>query len=589
MMKDKLQLTPDNPGCYLMKNKDGNIIYIGKAKNLKKRLRSYFSSKHTGKTARLVEEINDFEYIVVSSETEALILELNLIKKHNPKYNILLRDDKTYPYIELTKEVVPRLHIIKNINQKKHRHNQIFGPYPNAYGAKRVVELLNRIYPLRKCRTYPKRPCLYYHLNQCLGYCTYKIERQVIKKMEKEIIQFLKGDSSLVTSKLKKEMLKESQKMNYEKARELKELLDYIEITLVKQKVELSDLTIRDVFGYYYHSGYLSILVFFIRGGKIIETHHNIVLIVDEIEEELTRYIANFYQKDVLLPQELLVPTIVDSKLLESFLKIKIKIPLRGLKRKIVEMASNNAKILLEEELELIKKEEQKTIIVNEKLKDKLQLSSLDRIEIFDNSHLFGSYSVSGMVVYLNGKPSKNDYRKFKIKLSKSDDYEALREVIYRRYSRVIKEQLVKPDLIIVDGGAGHIQVAREIIRILKLTIPIVGLKKDDKHRTSKLMAFEPIEEIDIDPHSELFNYLERMQDEVHRFTINYHKQLRSKGALESILDSVLGIGEKRKEQLLKKYKTIKRLKELSFEDLSIDLPPKVVHNLMETIKNYEE
>ena len=588
MIKEKLSLTPEKPGCYLMKNETNNIIYIGKAKNLKKRLSSYFNGKQTGKTEKLVSEIIDFEYIVVSSETEALILELNLIKKYNPKYNILLRDDKTYPYIELTKETVPRLHIIKNINRKKNHHNRIFGPYPNAYGARKTVELLNRIYPLRKCRTYPNRPCLYYHINQCLGYCVYQIDKQVIKQMEKEIIQFLKGDSSLITNKIKEEMLNESQKLNYEKAKELKELLDYIEITLVKQKVEINDLKSRDVFGYYYYQGYLSVVVFFIRGGKIVERHHNILLIVDELKEELTRYIAKFYEKDVLLPKELLVSAVVDRELLEKFLEVKVKIPLRGVKQKILEMANNNAKILLEEELELIKKEEQKTVVVNDELKELLKLPNLDRIEVFDNSHLFGSYSVSGMIVYKNGRPSKNDYRKFKIKLTKNDDYEAMREVIYRRYHRVIMDNLEKPDLIIVDGGLGQIRVAREVLDSLNLKLPIIGLKKDDQHRTNKLLAFEPISEIDIDPKSELFKYLERIQDEVHRFTLNYHQQLRSKGALESVLDTVKGIGPKRKTELLKKYKTINKLKELKIEELSLILPITVAHNLKEVLENYE-
>ncbi|MFA5603378.1 MAG: excinuclease ABC subunit UvrC [Bacilli bacterium] len=588
MIKDKLSLTPNKPGCYLMKNFDGNIIYVGKAKKLKNRLSSYFRGKHTGKTKKLVSEIVDFEYIVVGSETEALILELNLIKKHNPKYNILLRDDKTYPYIELTNELVPRLMIVRNINRKKTNTNRMYGPYPNVYAARKTVDLLNRLYPLRKCRTYPKKPCLYYHINQCLGYCVYKIDEKIIKDMEQEIIQFLKGNSSLVTNKIKQEMILESDKMNYEKAKELKELLDYIEITLVKQKVEINDLTPRDVFGYYRIQDYLSIQVFFIRGGKIIETSSNIISIIDEEREELTRYIAKFYEQNVLLPKELLVPELVDEKLLETFLEISVKKPVRGVKKKIVDMANNNAKIILEEELQLIKKEEMRTTLVNEELKQLLKLSKLDRIEIFDNSSLFGSYNVSGMVVFNNGKRSKNDYRKFKIHLDKNDDYEAMREVIYRRYLRVIKDNLTRPDLIIVDGGLGQINAALESLVRLGINIPVIGLKKDEKHKTSKLLAFNPIEEIDINQKSDLFNYLERMQDEVHRYTINYHKQLRSKGLLESILDDVKGLGSKRKTELLKEYKTITKLKELSIEDLSKTLPFSVATNLYNKLKDYE-
>ncbi len=588
MIKEKLSITPNKPGCYLMMNKSGKIIYVGKAKNLKKRLSSYFRGKHTGKTAKLVNEIADFDYIVVSSETEALILELNLIKKHNPKYNILLRDDKSYPYIELTNEPVPRLMIVRNINRKKTNLNRMYGPYPNVQAARKTVDLLNRIYPLRKCRTYPKRPCLYYHINQCLGYCVYDIDKKVIKDMEREIISFLKGDSSFITDKIKKEMMVESEKMNYEKAQELKELLDYINITLAKQKVEINDLTPYDVFGFYKEKDYLAVQTFFIRGGKIVETTHNIIEEVDETNEELTRYIAKFYDKNVLLPKVLLVPEIVDANLLETFLKIKVNIPKRGVKRKIVEMANNNAKILLEKEFELIKKEEKRTVLVNERLKELLKLDKLERIEVFDNSHLFGSYYVAGMVVFINGKPSKNDYRKYKININKNDDYEAMREVIYRRYFRVLKDNLEKPDLIIVDGGAGQVNSALEVLQSLNLNIPVIGLKKDDKHKTSKLIKSNPIEEIVVEQHSDLFNYLERIQEEVHRFTINYHRQLRSKGSLESILDKIEGIGPKRKTELLKKYKTIAKLKELTVEELQEILPMNVAINLFEALKNYD-
>ncbi len=588
MLKEKLKLVPNKPGCYLMLNKDGNIIYVGKAKELKKRLSSYFRGTHTGKTKLLISEITNFEYIVVSSETEALILELNLIKKHSPKYNILLRDDKTYPYIELTNERVPRLMIVRNVNRKRSNTNRMYGPYPNAFAARQTVDLLNRIYPLRKCRTYPKKPCLYYHINQCLGYCVYNIDHLVIKEMETQIINFLKGDSDFITNKLKEEMLQESKKMNYEKAQELKELIDHIEITLVKQKVEINDLTPRDVFGYYYNEEYLSVQVFFIRGGKIVETHNNIISIVDEVDEEITRYIAKFYNESVLLPKELLVPQIVNTELLNDYLKIPIKIPKRGVKKKIVDMANNNAKIMLEKELQLIKKEEKRTIGANKELKQLLKLDVLDTIEIFDNSHLFGSYSVSGMVVYKSGKPSKHNYRKFKIKHNKNDDYEAMRQVIYRRYHRVIMDDLPKPDLIIVDGGLGQLNAAYEILEKLNIKIPIISLKKDDKHRTSKLLTLNPTQQLSIKKNSNLFHYLERIQDEVHRYTINYHRQLRSKGAMESILDNVSGIGNKRKTELLKKYKTITKLKELTVEELQETLPMNVAINLFEVLKDYK-
>lgn len=587
-IKKKLSLLPNKPGCYLMKNIDGTIIYVGKAKKLKNRVSSYFRGKHTGKTARLVSEIVDFEYVVVGSETEAFILELNLIKKYDPKYNILLRDDKSYPYIELTNEKVPRLVVVRNINRKKAKGTRLYGPYPNVSAARETVNLLNRMYPLRKCKTYQKKPCLYYHIGQCLGYCTNQVDMNLVKEMEHDIIQFLKGDHTLITKKIEEEMLAESARMNYEKAKELKDLRDYITITLQKQKVEMNDNVDRDVFGYFFGKGYLSIQCFFIRGGKIIERHSKIFPIIDEIEEELTRYIGKFYEKDVLLPKEVLVPDIVDAELLSSFLRVKVLKPERGVKRKIVDMANKNAEIALDEKFELIEKDEERTIKANEELKEILHLPKLDRIEVFDNSNLFGSFNVSGMVVFVDGKPSKNDYRKFKITLDKNDDYGTMKEVIYRRYFRVLRDGLVRPDLIIVDGGIGQINVAREVLSSLNMNIPVVGLKKDDHHATDALMANDPIEYIPIDKKSNLFYYLERIQDEVHNFTINYHKQIRSKGSLESVLDHVEGIGEKRKKELLKKYHTITKMKEVPTSELSKILPRPVAIKLSEFLQNYE-
>ncbi len=588
MLLEKLLLVPTNPGCYLMKNKDGTIIYVGKAKNLKNRLNSYFHSKHTGKTAKLVSEIADFEYVVVGSEVESLILEINLIKKYDPKYNILLRDDKSYPYIELTNEDVPRLLVVRNINRKKKNRHLMFGPYPNVTAARNTVNLLNRLYPLRKCTTYNKVPCLYYHIGQCLGYCTYKQDQKKINQMKEEILSFLKGDDTKVKQRLEEEMLKESEKMNYEKAKELKDLLDYINITLTKQKVEIRDNIDRDVFGYYVQNGYISFQVFFIRGGKILERHSKIVPLIDEINEELNRYIASFYEKDLLYPKEILVPNIVDTALIESYLNIPVKIPVKGIKKQLVDMANHNASVALKEKFELIKRDEEKTELANEELRKKLKLDKLDRIELFDNAHLFGTFNVSGMVVYKNGFPSKNDYRKFKISIDKNDDYGTMHEVIYRRYFRVLKDHLERPDLIIVDGGVGQINVAREVINSLSLDIMVVGLKKDNHHSTEALLAFEPIQEVPVDKKSSLFYYLERMQDEVHNFTINYHKTIRSKGSLSSLLDGIEGIGEKRKKELLKKYKTVTKLKELSIAELKTILPLKVAENLKKFLDNYE-
>lgn len=587
-IKKKLALVPNKPGCYLMKNKDGIIIYVGKAKKLKNRVSSYFRGKHTGKTAKLVSEIVDFEYVVVSSETESLILEINLIKEHDPKYNILLRDDKSYPYIELTNEAVPRLHIVRNLNKKKYK-NRLYGPYPNVTAARNTVNLLNRMYPLRKCNTYNKRPCLYYHIGQCLGYCSNQVEKSKIEEMGKDIVRFLKGDHTLITEKIEDEMNLESERMNYEKAKELKDLLDYIKITLVKQKVEISDDIDRDVFGFYVYKGYLSIQVFFIRGGKILERHANILPMIDEVHEEMTRYIARFYQKNFLLPKEILVPDVVDDTTLEQFLETRVKVPMKGVKYNLIEMANKNAKITLENEFELIEKDENRTSKANDELKEILKIDKLDRIELFDNSHLFGTFSVSGMVVFMDGRPAKNEYRKFKIQVDSNDEYGMMREVIYRRYFKVLNENLERPDLIIVDGGVGQIHIAREVIQMLGLSIPVVGLKKNEKHSTNNLLAFNPIEEIEIDKKSNLFYYLERMQNEVHEFTIHYHKQIRSKGSLSSILDNVEGIGNVRKKELLKKYHSVTKLKELTLEELQKELPDNVAKNLYEFLKSYEK
>ena len=585
MVLEKLKLVPHKPGCYLMKNKDGVIIYVGKAKDLKNRLNSYFHSSHTGKTARLVSEIADFDYIVVSSETESLILEINLIKKHDPKYNILLRDDKTYPYIELTLDKVPRLLIVRNVHRKK-KKTRLFGPYPNVYAARKVVNLLNRLYPLRKCRTYQKRPCLYYHIGQCLGYCTNNVPVEKIEAMEKDIVSFLKGNNEIVTDKLKEEINKESEALHFEKALELKNLLDDINVILVKQKIEVNDNIDRDIFGFYSDGNYLSVFVLFVRGSKISGHHHQIIPLIDDNGEELTRYIAKFYDK-ALLPKEVLIPSIADSNLLSDYLKIKVKIPEKGVKKKLVDMASDNAKKQLEDEYELVIKNEEKTFKANEELKNVLGLDKLDRIELFDNAHLFGTYNVSGMVVFIDGSPAKNEYRKFKISVDKNDDYGTMREVIYRRYFRVLKDNLVRPDLIIVDGGIGQMNVAKEVLDSLGMDINLVGLKKDDKHSTNALVTFNG--EIPIEKRSNLFHYLERMQDEVHNFTINYHKQIRSKGLYASILDDISGIGKERKKELLKKYKTVENMKNQSIEELSTVLPRNVAVELKDVLENLEK
>ena len=588
MFKEELSLVPHLPGCYLMKNKDNIVIYVGKSKNLKNRLSSYFNREHTGKTMMLVREIDHFEYIVTNTEMESLLLEINLIKKYTPKYNILYRDDKSYPYIELTDEKVPRLRIIRRINVKKIKNN-LFGPYPNVGAARRVVEILNRVYPLRKCNTYEKRECLYYHIGECLGYCTKNIDEEIIKEMKTEIISFLNGNTKVLTNKLKEKMNKYSNNMEYEKALEYKELLNYINITTEKQKVDLDDRVNIDVVGYYSKDNYISIQILFIRGGKLLDRNRNIFPMVGDEEEELSNYLLNFYSKNVSNPKEILVPNNIDTNTFSELFNIKFITPIKGEKKRILSLAEDNARIYYEEQMTYIKRDEDKITNALNELKEKLNIPSADRIELFDNSNLFGSFNVSGMVVFKMGKPSKNDYRKYKITNDVNDDYGTMKEVIYRRYFKVLKENLEMPDLIIVDGGIGQINVAREVISSLGLKIEVCGLKKDDTHSTNMLLGKDPLEEIKIDKQSDLFLLLTKMQDEVHNFTINYHKNIRSKGALSSVLDNIEGIGEVRKNKLLKKYKTISKMKEAPLEELEEILPKDIAVSFKDFLQEYDK
>lgn len=588
MFKEELSLVPHLPGCYLMKNKDNIVIYVGKSKNLKNRLSSYFQREHTGKTMMLVREIDHFEYIVTNTEMESLLLEINLIKKYNPKYNILYRDDKSYPYIELTSDKVPTLRIIRRINVKKVKNN-LFGPYPNVGAARKVVEILNRIYPLRKCKTYEKRECLYYHIGQCLGYCTHEVDENKIKEMKSEIISFLNGNTKVLTDRVTEKMKISSDNLDYEKALEYKELLNYINITTEKQKVDLDNSVNIDVASYYAKDNYISIQILFIRVGKLLDRNRNIFPMIDTEEEEFSRYLSEFYNKNVSMPKEVLVPDNLNKEVFEEVFKIKFMTPIKGEKKKILDLAYDNARIYYEEQMTYIKRDEDKITNALEELKNKLKLDSVDRIELFDNSNLFGTFNVSGMVVFVDGKPSKNDYRKFKITNDKNDDYGTMREVIYRRYFRVLKDGLVKPSLVIVDGGLGQINVAREVINELGLDIPVCGLKKDDKHATNVLLGFDPVVEIPIDKRSDLFLLLTKMQTEVHNFTISYHKQIRSKGALSTVLDNIEGIGEVRKNKLLKKYKTISKMKEASLKELEEILPKDTAITFKEFLDNYDK
>ncbi len=584
-----LSTTPHNPGCYLMKDKNGCVIYVGKSKNLKNRLSSYFKQSHTGKTMMLVRDIDTFEYILTNSEVESLLLELNLIKKYTPKYNILYKDDKTYPYIELTNDKIPRLLIVRNPNMRRGGNRKLFGPYPNITAAKKVVEMLNRLYPLRKCKNMPKKECLYYHIGECLGYCINAVDDEKIKQMKEEITSFFNGNSEALIKKITTKMYDCSSKLQYEKALEYKELLDYINITLEKQKVELDDHYNRDIIGYYELDNYLSVNILFIRGGKLLDKKSNIFPMIDTLEEEVNSYISNFYDKHLTKVKEVIVPDIINSSLLEAGFNLNVVKPIKGLKKKILNLAMENAKNYYNEQISLIKKDEDSLNKSLKELSDMLGIAKSSHIEMFDNSNIFGSFNVSGMVVFIDGKKAPNLYRKFKITNDKNDDYGTMREVIYRRYFRVLKDNLARPDLILVDGGLGQINVAREVIASLGLNIPVAGLKKDDKHSTNALLGKYPIEEIPLKKDSYLFLLLTRMQDEVHRYTISYHKDIRSKGALSSILDNIDGIGEVRKKKILKKYHTIDKMKNATIEELTEIMPINIAKDFHNYLINLDK
>lgn len=585
-IKDKLKLVPNLPGSYQMKDKSGTIIYVGKAKNLHKRVSSYFNREHTGKTAKLVSEIDDFEYIVTSSEVEAFVLEINLIKLHDPKYNILLKDDKTYPYIEYISKPYPKLKIVRYTNLRKKDKKTIFGPYPNAYAARRIVNLLNRLYPLKKCDGMPKQVCLYYHINECLGYCVKRIDQDQLKNMEDDILSFLRGNDSILTNKLKSKIMEYSSNLNYEKALELKKELDYINIIMDKQKVELHDFVNRDIIAYYFDKGYISVQIFFLRNGKLIGHHNDIFPIISEEIDEVEYYIVNFYQKHEI-PNEIIIPSNLNKDILEELLKTKVSFVQKGTKKKILDMAKTNAKIAFNNKFETLKQQEMKTSGANESLRKILNLVKLDRIDSFDNSNLFGSFSVSGMVVFKDGKPAKKEYRKYKVSVDKNDDYHTMQEVIYRRYYKALLNKTELPDLIIVDGGINQINACIDVLNSLKLDIRVCGLKKNDKHRTNELIDSLNYQVIPLDATSDVFHYLTRIQDEVHRYTITYHKTIRSKGSISSILDNVEGIGTVRKKELIKKFGSVVKMKNASLEELEEILPSNIAINLQKYLKEY--
>lgn len=585
--KEKLALIPHKPGSYQMKDKNGVIIYVGKAKDLHKRVSSYFNRVHTGKTAKMVSLIDDFQYIVASSELEAFIIEINLIKKFQPKYNIMLMDDKSYPYIEYISKPYPRLKVSRYLNIRKKDNKKLFGPYPNAYAARRIVNLLNRLYPLKKCEGSPKDVCLYYHIGECLGYCSKRVDNEKVMQMEQEILDFLRGKTSILQDKIMEKINFYSENLNFEMALELKKELDYIDIVLAKQKVELHDFVDRDVISYYVDNGYLSIEILFIRNGKLLN-HKNVIFPLNlDILDEVEYFIAGFYMKNEI-PKEILVPDDLNVENIKSVVKTNVIAPQKGTKKDLVKMAYDNAKLNLHNKFEEIVKDEKRTIVANEELAKILRMDSIYRIDVFDNSNLFGTFAVSGMVVFIDGKPARNEYRKYKVSVDVNDDYNTMKEIIYRRYQRAMVEKTMMPDLIIVDGGENQIRAAMEVLGLLHLKIKVVGLKKNDHHRTNDLLDTD-LSVIELDRTSNVFHYLTRMQDEVHRFTINYHRTLRSKGSISSVLDEIEGIGAVRKKALIKKFGSVNKMKNASLEELEEILPEQVALNLHEFLIQKDE
>ncbi|MDR2833972.1 MAG: excinuclease ABC subunit UvrC [Streptococcaceae bacterium] len=588
-IRAKLQLLPDLPGCYIMKDKNDTIIYVGKAKILKNRVRSYFVGSHNTKTERLVSEIEDFEFIVTESNIEALLLEINLIKKNDPKYNIMLKDDKTYPFIKITNEKFPRLLITRKVLKDKANY---FGPYPNVGAANETKKLLDRIFPLRKCKTLPKEICLYYHIHQCLAPCVYKIEENVYKTMVDEIRQFLNGKHDFISEVLEKQMMIAAEKMEFERAGELRDQIEAIKILTTKQKMTNTDLVDRDVFGYYVKNGWMTVQVFFVRQGKVIERDVNSFPFYNEEEEDFLTFIGQFYQENAhFIPKEVFIPDNIDSESVQAIVETKVVQPKRGEKKKLVDLATKNAKISLEQKFDLIERHEERTIGAIDRLGEAMNIPAPIRIEAFDNSNIMGTNPVSAMVVFIDGKPMKKEYRKYKIKtVTGPDDYASMREVIYRRYSRVIKDNLPFPDLILIDGGVGQVHAAREVLLDqLGLDIPIAGLAKDDKHKTSELLFGENLDIVPLERNSQEFFLLHRIQEEVHRFAITFHRQLRSKTSFSSLLDDIDGLGPKRKKQLMLDFKSLKNIKVATVEELQkTGLPQKVAQNVLDKLNKDE-
>jgi excinuclease ABC, C subunit len=590
LIQSKLELLPTSPGCYIHKDKNGTIIYVGKAKNLRNRVRSYFRGSHDTKTEALVSEIEDFEFIVTESNIEALLLEINLIKENQPKYNIMLKDDKSYPFIKITNETYPRLIITRQV---KKDGGLYFGPYPDVGAANEIKRLLDRLFPFRKCTNPPEKVCFYYHLGQCKAHTICQVDSQYFKELAQEVAAFLKGQDDQIIEDLRGKMAGAAQAMEFEKAAEYRDLIQSIGTLRTKQRVMAKDLQNRDVFGYYVDKGWMCVQVFFVRQGKLIERDVNLFPYYNDPDEDFLTYVGQFYQeKSHLKPNEILIPADIDEEAVQAMVDTKVLKPQRGEKKQLVNLAIKNARVSLQQKFDLLERSIEKTQGAIENLGQLLNIPTPVRIESFDNSNIMGTSPVSAMVVFVNGKPSKKDYRKYKIKtVVGPDDYASMREVIKRRYSRVIRDGLTPPDLIVIDGGQGQVNVAKEVIQEqLGLDIPIAGLQKNDKHQTHELLFGDPLQVVELSRNSQEFFLLQRIQDEVHRFAITFHRQLRSKNSFSSQLDGIEGLGPKRKQNLMKHFKSLTKIKEASVDQIvEVGVPRAVAEAVREKLNPVDQ
>ncbi|MCP9311867.1 excinuclease ABC subunit UvrC [Liquorilactobacillus satsumensis] len=584
-IENKLKLLPDLPGCYLMKDLNSKIIYVGKAKNLKNRVRSYFKSAHVGKTAKLVSEIRDFETIITSTDKEAFLLEITLIQKHSPYYNIRLKRGTGYPYIKITNEKDPQLKIVSQI---KKDGGSYFGPYPNVYAAEETIQLLQKVYPLRRCNGYQKRPCLYYHMGQCLGACFKEVPQEKYQRQIRKIKSFLNGNVGHIKRTLEAKMSDASAKLEFERAAEVRDQIHYIEVTVERQKIISNDNTPRDLFNFYMDKGWLSLQIFFIRQARLIKREKRLFPCIDKPEAELESFILQFYnQKNRILPKEILVPTGVSQDVLAEILKIPVKTPQRGAKRDLMQLAQQNAKLILDEKFRLLELDDRKTTGAMDELTQALHLPQGHRIEAFDHSHLQGTDPVSAMICFIDGRPEKDQYRKYKLKtVTHADEAASTREVIRRRYSRLLKEHAQLPDLILMDGGIVQVEAVIDVLQNeLNLSIPVAGMVKDEHHKTAALMnaAFQ---KVPLDPKSEGFYLLQRIQDEVHRFAITFHRKAHSKNSLSSRLDLIPGVGPKSRTKLLRKFGSMKKITEAPVNEIqALGISKKVAQMIKLSLK----